>query len=49
MVINRLELGIEKTSSDLETKVLEKVNSLSTLSLVDNFQKKRLLIAYGLI
>lgn len=24
MVINRLEFGIEKTSSDLETKVLEK-------------------------
>lgn len=41
MVINRLELGIEKTSSDLETKVLEKVNSLSTLSLVDNFQKEK--------
>lgn len=40
-VINRAELGIEKTSSDLETKVLERVNSLSAMSLMDNFLKEK--------
>lgn len=41
MVTNRSELGIEKTSSDLETQVLEKVNSLSTISLIDNSLKEK--------
>ncbi len=40
-VANRFEFGIEKTSSDMETKVLEKVSSLNDVSLIDNSIKRK--------